>query len=84
VHSQLLQQHACLTKMLMRVWSQGAQVAVYAATSPLLATQQPVPLFLHDCKPRTPAVRQCLLLLLLVDDQPWVVRMPELLSRLTQ
>ncbi|KAF6263641.1 NAD(P)-binding protein [Scenedesmus sp. NREL 46B-D3] len=38
-----------------RTPAEGAQVAVYAATSPSLDTQQPAPLFLHDCKPMPPA-----------------------------
>jgi hypothetical protein len=35
---------------------QGAEVAVYAATSPTFTADQPVPLLLHDCKPMTPSV----------------------------
>lgn len=35
---------------------QGAKVAVYAATSPTLSADQPVPLFLHHCKPLKPSV----------------------------
>jgi hypothetical protein len=47
---------------------QGAEVAVYAATSPSFTAGKSVPLLLHDCKPMTPSVRtgrghaaQCLL-----------------------
>jgi hypothetical protein len=36
---------------------QGAEVAVFAATSPTLSAAGPVPLFLHDCKPMEPSVR---------------------------
>eukprot|EP00878_Enallax_costatus_P037324 GHUV01042148.1.p1 GENE.GHUV01042148.1~~GHUV01042148.1.p1 ORF type:complete len:189 (+),score=56.45 GHUV01042148.1:391-957(+) len=34
-----------------RTSQQGADVAVFAATSPSLSADKPVPLFLHDCKP---------------------------------
>lgn len=35
---------------------QGAEVAVYAATSPSFTADTSVPLLLHDCKPMTPSV----------------------------
>jgi hypothetical protein len=40
-----------------RTPAQGAEVAAFAATSPALSPDKPVPLFLHDCKPKEPSVR---------------------------
>jgi hypothetical protein len=35
---------------------QGAETAVYAATSLSLSADKSIPLLLHDCKPLTPSV----------------------------
>jgi hypothetical protein len=35
---------------------QGAETAVYAATSPSFSADKSIPLLLHDCKPLTPSV----------------------------
>lgn len=35
---------------------QGAETAVYAATSPSFSSDKSIPLLLHDCKPMTPSV----------------------------
>uniref|UniRef100_A0A383WIR5 Uncharacterized protein n=1 Tax=Tetradesmus obliquus TaxID=3088 RepID=A0A383WIR5_TETOB len=44
-----------LAPSIARTPAEGAEVAVYAATSSELSAERPVPLFLHDCKATPPA-----------------------------